>query len=319
MAIFVELADIILIFFFEIYKNVLKRGYYLEFVSAIKQAVMLVLVSSLYLITIKAGNDFSRIILFLMGGIYVILTYVVRIIWKQYLKNRMKAGGGDRSLIVIATSKNAEEIIQNIIEKNYEMFRISGIIIWDKDMSGKSIDGIPVVANIENAAQFLCQEWVDEVLINLDKMYPYLLELIEQCMEMGITLHLNLEKIGACIGGKQIVEEIGGYTVLTTSINTMTMKQAFIKRTSDIFFGMAGCIATGLIAVFIGPIIYISSPGPIFFSQERVGKNGKRFKLYKFRSMYMDAEERKAELMKDNKLGDGKMFKLDFDPRVIGN
>ena len=50
-----------------------------------------------------------------------------------------------------------------------------------------------------------------------------------------------------------------------------------------------------------------------------MGKNGKKFKMYKFRSMYMDAEARKAELMKENKLGDGKMFKMDFDPRVIGN
>lgn len=71
--------------------------------------------------------------------------------------------------------------------------------------------------------------------------------------------------------------------------------------------------------IFIGPAIYIASPGPIFFLQERDGKNGKKFKMYKFRSMYLDAEERKAELMKHNKLGDGKMFKLDFGPRVIGN
>ena len=80
-----------------------------------------------------------------------------------------------------------------------------------------------------------------------------------------------------------------------------------------------GCIFTGIITLFVGPAIYLASPGPIFFSQERVGKNGKKFKMYKFRSMYMDAEERKAELMKENKLGDGKMFKMDFDPRVIGN
>lgn len=87
----------------------------------------------------------------------------------------------------------------------------------------------------------------------------------------------------------------------------------------DIVGGFLGCLMTGILFLFVAPAIYISSPGPIFFSQERVGKNGKKFKMYKFRSMYMDAEARKAELMKQNKLGDGKMFKMDFDPRVIGN
>lgn len=60
-------------------------------------------------------------------------------------------------------------------------------------------------------------------------------------------------------------------------------------------------------------------PGTDIFSQIRVGKNGKQFRLYKFRSMYMDAEERKAELMKQNKMSDGKMFKMDNDPRIIGS
>ena len=87
----------------------------------------------------------------------------------------------------------------------------------------------------------------------------------------------------------------------------------------DIICGIIGCVFTLILCIFVGPAIYIASPGPIFFSQERVGKNGKKFKMYKFRSMYLDAEERKKELMKDNKLGDGKMFKIDFDPRVIGN
>ena len=67
------------------------------------------------------------------------------------------------------------------------------------------------------------------------------------------------------------------------------------------------------------PAIYIKSPGPIFFSQYRVGKNGRKFKIYKFRSMYMDAEERKKELMKQNRVSDGLMFKMENDPRVIGS
>ena len=102
-------------------------------------------------------------------------------------------------------------------------------------------------------------------------------------------------------------------------MNFATDRQAFAKRTLDIVGGLVGCILTGIIYIFIAPAIYISSPGPIFFSQVRIGQNGKPFKMYKFRSMYMDAEERKAELMAQNKMSDGRMFKLDFDPRVIGN
>ena len=77
-------------------------------------------------------------------------------------------------------------------------------------------------------------------------------------------------------------------------------------------------LLTGIIFIFVAPIIYIKSPGPIFFKQMRIGKNGKKFNIYKFRSMYMDAEARKAELMSQNKM-DGFMFKMDYDPRIIGS
>ena len=95
-------------------------------------------------------------------------------------------------------------------------------------------------------------------------------------------------------------------------------KQALYKRAMDIAGGLIGCIITGILYLIVAPCIYIKSPGPVFFSQIRVGKNGKRFKLYKFRSMYMDAEKRKKELMAQNRVKDGMMFKLDHDPRIIG-
>ena len=110
---------------------------------------------------------------------------------------------------------------------------------------------------------------------------------------------------------------MGGYTVVTNYITSASNRQIFLKRLMDICGGIVGCIITLILFLFVAPAIYIKSPGPIFFSQIRVGKNGKKFRIYKFRSMYMDAEERKKELMKQNKVKDGMMFKMDHDPRII--
>ena len=177
---------------------------------------------------------------------------------------------------------------------------------------------ITVVANADTVADYVCREWVDEVFVNLPDDAPYPETLLNQLTEMGAVVHMKLAKTSNLIGEKKFVERLGIYTVLTTSINYATTKQLFMKRALDILGGLVGCLITLILTVILGPLIYIQSPGPIFFSQVRVGKNGKKFKIYKFRSMYMDAEERKKELMKQNRVKDGMMFKLEWDPRIIG-
>lgn len=316
MAIFVELADLLNIFMFEFYKNILKRGYYKEFAASIKQALMLLLMSSLYLITVQDGNDYSRIALFSMVGIYAVITYIVRLLWKQFLQHCMK-NGEEVSLVIVTSQKIVKDVIRNIKEKNYNMYKITGVIVLDRDMYGTIISGVPVVANADNAAEYLLQNWVDEVFFNVDRSVAYPKELVDRCSEMGLTVHTNLAQISD--SKKESIGKVGDYTVITSSMNVMTMRQAFMKRTIDILAGVVGCIATAIIFIFIAPIIYIKSPGPIFFAQERIGQNGKPFKMYKFRSMYLDAEERKAKLMKENKMSNNLMFKMDFDPRIIGN
>ena len=318
MAVFLELADLIVIFAYGTMKSVLKRGYYRVFVVTVKHSIIIGALAILYLFLLQQGQAFSRLTLILTVVIYLVLTYVVRELWKKLLRKQM-ADGGERKLLIITSEDVAEQVVSNMQENNYARYSIAGVVVIDADWTGRTINGIPVVANEENAAMYVCQEWIDEVLIVISEVLPYPSELIEKLTETGVTVHLNLAKITNVTGKKQFVEKVGNYTVLTTSINYASTKQLMLKRLMDIAGGLVGCILTGIICIFVGPAIYIASPGPIFFAQERVGKNGKKFKMYKFRSMYMDAEERKAELMKDNKLGDGKMFKLDFDPRVIGN
>ena len=318
MAVFLELADLIVIFAYGTMKSVLKRGYYRDFVVTVKHSVMVGALAVLYLFMLQQGQKFSRVAFILTIVIYLLLTYLVRELWKKFLRKKME-DGGERKLLIITSEDAAEQVVVNMKENNYARYTLAGVAVIDADWTGKKVHGVPVVANEETAAMYVCQEWIDEVLIVISEVLPYPSELIEQLTETGVTIHLNLAKITNVPGKKQFVEKVGNYTVLTTSINYASSKQLMLKRLMDIAGGLVGCILTGIICVFVGPAIYIASPGPIFFAQERVGKNGKKFKMYKFRSMYMDAEERKAELMKDNKLGDGKMFKLDFDPRVIGN
>ena len=133
---------------------------------------------------------------------------------------------------------------------------------------------------------------------------------------MGVVTHVQLAALNE-LGKNQVVEEIAGYMVLSSSINIVSSWQLLVKRLMDIAGGLVGCIFTGIIYIFIAPIMKVKSPGPVFFSQVRMGKNGKPFKIYKFRSMYMDAEERKKELMEKNNIKDGLMFKMDDDPRII--
>ena len=318
MMIFVIVGDLFLIIMFESYKGVLRRDRYQELRSVIRQMILLELTSGLYLFTVSDGHSFSRTVLYLMGVLYVFLSYGTRIAWKKYLIHKM-AEGGEHSLYIVTNYDYASKIIQNVKEYNYNRYNINGLIIVDKDAVGREISGIPVVADLKNAASYICQQWVDEVFVNVDEPYSYPDELIQELLEMGMVVHVNLAKVKSAPGQKQFVETVGGYTVLTTTMNYATDRQAFAKRALDILGGLVGCFLTGIIFIFVAPAIYISSPGPVFFSQTRIGQNGKPFKMYKFRSMYMDAEERKAELMAQNKMSDGRMFKLDFDPRVIGN
>ena len=318
MGIFLLIADLVVLFMNGTLKNVLKKGYFQSFTMTLKHVLIVCASTTIYLFLLQQGSAFSRSALLLTFILYLPITYTVKEIWKYVLHRSMKEGG-DKKLLIIASNDVVEKVVKNIIEKNYARYCIEGVAVIGKDRQGETIQGIPVVANEQTGAAYAGNQWVDEVLIVISRKYPYPEKLVQQLSETGVTIHLNLAKITNVPGKKQFVEKIGPYTVLTTSINAASTTQLILKRLVDIIGGIVGCLLTCIIFIFVAPLIYKESPGPIFYTQDRVGKNGKIFKMYKFRSMYLDADERKAELMEQNKLQDAKMFKIDFDPRVIGN
>ena len=321
VAVFLGLADMILLICRETMRGVIRRGHFNEFTVTIKQAILIEGAALLYLFLLQEGQNYSRLSLLLMPVCYTGAAYSVREFWKWHLQKKKTSDEGKRVLLIAASEDVVERVVKTIKENNYAQYIVAGVsLIGGGNYSvGEKIDGVPVVAEEAELPHYVCQGWIDEVLVVTSEAVSYPGELLSKLAETGVTVHLSLAKVMSIPGKRQFVEKIGPYTVLTTSINYASSFQLFLKRMMDILVGLAGCAITVVLLPFVGTAIYLASPGPIFFTQERVGKNGKRFKMYKFRSMYMDAEERKAELMKDNKLGDGKMFKLDFDPRVIGN
>lgn len=321
VAMFLGLADLMLLICRETMKGVIRRGHFREFIMTVKQAVFIEGIALLYLFLLQEGQNYSRLVLLLMPVCYSVVAYAVRELWKWHLQKKKTSDEGKSALLIAASEDVVERVVKTIKENNYAQYIVAGISLigGGKYSVGEKIDGVPVVAEEAGIPHYVCQDWIDEVLVVTSDEVPYPGKLLSQLMETGVTVHLGLAKVMSEPGKKQFVEKIGPYTVLTTSINYASSFQLFLKRAMDIMGGLVGCIITVLLLPVVGTAIYLASPGPIFFAQERVGKNGKRFKMYKFRSMYMDAEARKAELMKDNRLGDGKMFKLDFDPRVIGN
>ena len=320
MAIILEIVNLAIILVFSSFRDVLKKGHYRTFVAALNQGIMISLVSILYLFLIQEGQNFSRLTLIYIGVLYVLFSYAMREVWKKHLiisSNRNDIN--KQSLLLIANAQDVESSINRLLSNTYTTFKITGIVILDKDKVGTSICDIPVVASKDTAEEYVCKEWVDEALIVIGSDGAYPKDLIDKIEETGIAVHVNIPYITTEKGKKQFVEDMGEFTVLTTTPNYASPKQLLLKRLMDIVAGLIGCLLTCIIFIFVAPLTYISSPGPIFYSQERIGKNGKPFKMYKFRSMYLDADERKAELMKQNKINDARMFKMDFDPRIIGN
>lgn len=298
-------------------RGVMYRGWYIEFTVTVKHTLLVTMLCLFYLFAVKGSEVYSRLFFVYLMAFYLALGYCTRQLWKFYVRRtpeRSKA-----AIFLITTRDRAEDVVKRYRVREDEQYILKGLCLLDEEGAGKTIQDTPVTCNPKELLQYLCREWVDEVLISVPTEFGFPNDLINALAEMGIVVHMEMELESELNWGYQQVEKLAGRTVLTVGMKMATPLQMLLKRLLDILGGIVGCLITGLLTIIIGPMIYIQSPGPIFFSQTRVGKNGKRFQMYKFRSMYLDAEERKAELMAQNRVGGGLMFKLDFDPRIIGS
>lgn len=299
------------------HQNILRREVYFELVETIKQVCIVMLSVIFILFCMKDSALYSRVILVSTWILAVVFTFFVRSLWKIWVQRYHKKHKKLPHAIIITTEAEAEECINELKERGVLDINVRGLLIFDKDLKGIKICDIPVIANRDDVCNYAMEHVVDTVFVNVEHHSRQLNKLLNNLVSMGITLHINISTFYSNYPNTRI-EEFNGYSVVTSSTSTITLTGRFLKRTMDIVGGVVGCILTIIAFVFVAPVIYILDPGPIFFQQERVGKNGRKFKIYKFRSMYVDAEEKKQSLLDQNEM-DGYMFKVTEDPRIIGS
>ncbi|MCM1578301.1 MAG: sugar transferase [Ruminococcus sp.] len=298
-------------------KNILKRGAGKELYTSIMQSAGVLLLTNLFLFAVKQGDSFSRIVLFLTAALYCAMSFGMRCLWKKILRRRIKSAPS--KLLIISDMENTGGITGSIRADKTKNYDICGIARLNERGSETAAGDVPVIAAGEKEIiEIICRDWVDEVFICLSGGNAVPSEFIDKLISTGVTIHISIPDICTMPLNRCIIEKIAGNTAITFAMRTAKAEQLFIKRLIDILGGIAGCIITGVIFIFLAPAIKLSSPGKVFFSQERIGLNGKKFRMYKFRSMYSDAESRKKELASQNRIADGMMFKLDYDPRIIG-
>ena len=297
--------------------NVVHRGYYVEFAETLKNCFYVFAIAIIYVFAAHTGDAYSRVILFLTFILHVVFSYGTRLLWKLFLKKYNRGKEKKSTMLVVATPETAKDILERLSHDDLADYRITGVVLTEPTEEPE-ISGYPVVSDLDHAADYIVRKWIDSVYFNTPIANEPVLKLMDACNMMGVPTHYHVPNMSRG-GVKRFSEKIGGTTVLTTSINYATPLQNLIKRIIDFLGGLVGSLIALLLILIIGPMIKKASPGPILFRQERIGRNGKRFKIYKIRSMYMDAEERKKDLMEQNRVSDGMMFKLDFDPRIIGN
>ena len=298
-------------------KNVLRRGFYVEMTATLKHIFLVETITISYLFATKESEIYSRVALGSFPIYYLLLSYVLRLLWKRHLRSQHRVS--NTAMYLITTSDRVDDLADRYLSECFPRYQMKGICLLDVDRVGEAVRDIPVNTCRETVLQYLCREWVDEVVISVSPRYASSTDLVDALAQMGIVVHIEVEDASIMGWKRQEVEKLCGKTVLTIGLSMVTPSQVFLKRAVDIAGALVGCLLTLVLTLTIGPLIYLQSPGPIFFSQTRVGKNGKQFKLYKFRSMYPDAEARKAELMDRNRVESGLMFKLDYDPRIIGS
>ena len=302
---------------FSFHKDILKRSKYKEAIETLKLSTVLVTGIVIYQYLMHVGGLFSRGVSLYFWVFSSVIIFVLRLLYKIILNRHFGVEEKLPKLLLISSDARLKENIEYFGTRGKNRYKLETAVVVTRANPEKplpaEINRVPILPDEDAMYAYLNDHVIDEVLLSISNVEDEK-RIIEELMIMGMTVHINLDRAFNAMPN-QYVEKMADRMVLTSSLRPFSPTQLLIKRFMDIIGGIVGVIITGILFLIFAPIIKIQSPGPVFFTQTRIGINGRKFRIYKFRSMYADAEARLAGLMEQNKIK-GLMFKMDNDPRI---
>ena len=235
----------------------------------------------------------------------LVLNLFIRKVWK-FLSRKKKYT--QRILLVTTRARVERELKQLSI---YEYGFVSAVCIVDDDCFESSNC---TIVKLDNLVTYATRSVVDQVVINLPSERFLIVDFVSQFETMGLPVAVNIAALEFVTNSEKAIQRFGNSSVVNFSTTFYRSSDVALKRMMDIIGSLFGLVIFGIVSIFLIPLIK-KDGGPAIFAQDRVGRNGRVFKFYKFRSMRVDAEEIKKDLMSQNQMQGG-MFKIENDPRV---
>ena len=307
---------------FDLYASYRKKTFWQIFGNMVKAVSIGMLVVILCMYVFKITNV-SRILLGIFFLLNIGLLALSKGIAYRALNKYRKKGFNFRNVVIIGSRERAKDVIDGISDRLGAGFRILGCLEIDPDKIGTSVKrGIRVIETVDSFKKILNEQVVDEVIFAMPlKKIPSADQHIALAEEMGVSVRIIPDWQIHCLmyqPGKAGInfEDFLGIPSMTLTTTPPAHAALLFKSIFDITVtGIAFLLFLPML-IIIGCAIKIFSPGPVFFKQERCCLNGRRFMVYKFRTMVPDAEKRFEEVKALNE-ADGPVFKIKKDPRII--
>ena len=334
------LLSFLIVFTFYRYNPITaKRGILRHIKAAFLTNIFMAIIFSTLVYTTHISDSIPRLFFGTFFSINFSISFsclfLIHLIKRQYLEHHTK------KTIIITDSSSLEKAVYDIQKLNSEDCEIIGIT----SLSGKQADRFykvkilssnlktqpskdtdsssknPAFESIKlqelslSTLEYVKRHQVDLVIFSVNHLARKKIEhLIEAFSEMGIDSLITIDSF-AIETLETKLEDFGTTNVIRLSPRLFTDGELLLKRLMDIAGALVGCFICLIFGLIVAPLIFLEDPGPIIFKQKRVGRNGKFFYIYKFRSMYQDAEA-KLQTLKDQNEMQGFMFKMKNDPRI---